>query len=197
MDIPKKDTLRIEARLRNNILWHAIYDMWPSVAAFCRESGFGQDTVGRLLNLTESPLRANKEEYREVPKRLAAYLGFSCDELYPIELYSFEQVKVALEVPTKQLTFGLGAPLLLTEPENLEDVVTANDLRGKLDHALRTLTPREEKVLRMRFGLDEDEPMTREQVAEDFDISPKRVRQIEAKALRKLRQPSRSKMFTG
>lgn len=58
---------------------------------------------------------------------------------------------------------------------------------------LGTLTPREEKVLRLRFGLEDGRPHTLEEVGKEFDVTRERIRQIEAKALRKLRHPSRSK----
>ena len=58
---------------------------------------------------------------------------------------------------------------------------------------LDTLTPREEKVLRLRFGLDDGKARTLEEVGREFNVTRERIRQIEAKALRKLRHPSRSK----
>ena len=58
---------------------------------------------------------------------------------------------------------------------------------------LHTLTPREENVLKLRFGLEDGRPRTLEEVGKAFDITRERIRQIEAKALRKLRHPSRSK----
>ncbi len=58
---------------------------------------------------------------------------------------------------------------------------------------LKTLTPREEKVLSLRFGLEDGNPKTLEEVGKEFNVTRERIRQIEAKALRKLRHPSRSK----
>ena len=58
---------------------------------------------------------------------------------------------------------------------------------------LKSLTPREEKVLRLRFGLEDRRPRTLEEVGKEFNVTRERIRQIEAKALRKLRHPSRSK----
>ena len=70
-------------------------------------------------------------------------------------------------------------------------------LREQLLHILYTLTPREEKVLRLRFGLEDGKPHTLEEVGRKFRVTRERIRQIEAKALRKLRHPSRSKRLKG
>jgi RNA polymerase primary sigma factor len=73
--------------------------------------------------------------------------------------------------------------------------VIGNNLEDQTRHVLKTLTPREEKVLRMRFGIGEKSDHTLEEVGQDFDVTRERIRQIEAKALRKLRHPSRSKQL--
>jgi len=67
------------------------------------------------------------------------------------------------------------------------------DLQRQINSSLETLTPREEKVLRKRFGIGESTDHTLEEVGQDFEVTRERIRQIEAKALRKLRHPSRSK----
>ena len=66
-------------------------------------------------------------------------------------------------------------------------------LKEQLADVLKTLTPREEKVLRLRFGLEDGRPRTLEEVGKEFNVTRERIRQIEAKALRKLRHPSRAK----
>ena len=66
-------------------------------------------------------------------------------------------------------------------------------LKEELEDVLKTLTDREAKVLRMRFGLEDGRMRTLEEVGRDFNVTRERIRQIEAKALRKLRHPSRSK----
>ncbi|NLL81563.1 MAG: RNA polymerase sigma factor RpoD [Tissierellia bacterium] len=73
------------------------------------------------------------------------------------------------------------------------DAATFTMLREQLIEVLDTLTPREQKVLRLRFGLDDGRARTLEEVGKEFDVTRERIRQIEAKALRKLRHPSRSK----
>ena len=67
------------------------------------------------------------------------------------------------------------------------------NLSDQTQYVLATLTPREEKVLRMRFGIGEKSDHTLEEVGRDFSVTRERIRQIEAKALRKLRHPSRAK----
>ncbi len=77
------------------------------------------------------------------------------------------------------------------------DAVISSNLAEQTRKVLATLTPREEKVLRMRFGIGERSDHTLEEVGQDFDVTRERIRQIEAKALRKLRHPSRAKQLRG
>ena len=86
----------------------------------------------------------------------------------------------------------------LIADEKVDDpsqATVSSNMGEKTREALKSLTAREEKVLRMRFGLDEVKDHTLEEVGQDFDVTRERIRQIEAKALRKLRHPSRSKLL--
>ena len=82
---------------------------------------------------------------------------------------------------------------------NLDDVVIheveQKNLREKIDELLTGLNDQEQKVLRMRFGLDDDDPKTLEEIGKVFGVTRERIRQIEAKAIRKLRHPSRLKQL--
>ena len=73
------------------------------------------------------------------------------------------------------------------------DAASMSLLKEQLAEVLKTLTPREEKVLKLRFGLEDGNPKTLEEVGKEFNVTRERIRQIEAKALRKLRHPTRSK----
>ena len=84
-------------------------------------------------------------------------------------------------------------PLGEMEPPAPADAVSYTLLREQLDEVLNTLTDREKNVLRLRFGLEDGRTRTLEEVGKEFNITRERIRQIEAKALRKLRHPSRSK----
>ena len=100
---------------------------------------------------------------------------------------------------------SLETPIGEEEDSHLGDFVEDNDspapseaasqtlLREQISNVLHTLTPREEQVLRLRFGIEDGRPRTLEEVGRQFRITRERIRQIEAKALRKLRHPSRSK----
>ena len=97
------------------------------------------------------------------------------------------------------------ARLTVSHSLRLEDKTAVNPQEAILDHnlaentrrVLSTLLPREEQVLKMRFGIGEKSNHTLEEVGNDFDVTRERIRQIEAKALRKLRHPSRSRMLEG
>ena len=100
---------------------------------------------------------------------------------------------------------SLETPIGEEDDSHLGDFIPDNDspapadaasyqmLKEQLNEVLRTLTPREELVLKLRFGLDDGRARTLEEVGHEFNITRERIRQIEAKALRKLRHPSRSK----
>ncbi len=127
---------------------------------------------------------------------------------------SAEEIAVKLNLPTEKVReilrvaqepVSLETPIGEEEDSHLgdfipdEDVLAPQDaasmllLKEQLAAVLKTLTPREEKVLSLRFGLVDGHPRTLEEVGKEFDVTRERIRQIEAKALRKLRHPSRSK----
>lgn len=131
---------------------------------------------------------------------------------------SFEEIAQKIDLPIKKVRHVLKIsmdPVSLETPVGKEEDTHLGDfipddhtvapadaasntlLREQLTHILYTLTPREEKVLRLRFGLLDGKPHTLEEVGRAFRVTRERIRQIEAKALRKLRHPSRSKKLRG
>ena len=114
-----------------------------------------------------------------------------------------EKVRKVLKIAKEPIS--LETPIGEEEDSNLGDFIEDKNavspseavvnlsLSEQTRKVLATLTPREEKVLRMRFGIGEKSDHTLEEVGQDFDVTRERIRQIEAKALRKLRHPSRSK----
>ena len=111
-----------------------------------------------------------------------------------IEIQKIAQDPVSLETPIgEEEDSHIGDFLEDESAVAPSDTVAFTMLKEQLISVLDTLTPREEKVLRLRYGLDDGKPRTLEEVGKEFNVTRERIRQIEAKALRKLRHPSRSK----
>ena len=110
------------------------------------------------------------------------------------EILKIAQEPVSLETPIgEEEDSHLGDFIQDDEASQPSEEASYTLLREQLEEVLSTLTPREEQVLRMRFGLVDGKPHTLEEVGKEFDVTRERIRQIESKALRKLRHPSRSK----
>lgn len=112
------------------------------------------------------------------------------------EVMKIAQEPVSLETPVgEEDDSHLGDFIPDSEAKEPAESASYNMLRQQLNEVMATLTPRECKVLRLRFGLEDGRPHTLEEVGKEFDVTRERVRQIESKALRKLRHPSRSKIL--
>ncbi len=110
------------------------------------------------------------------------------------EILKIAQEPVSLETPIgEEEDSHLGDFIQDEGASEPAEAASYNLLREQLTDVLKTLTPREEQVLRMRFGLEDGHPLTLEEVGREFKVTRERIRQIESKALRKLRHPSRSK----
>jgi hypothetical protein len=197
-------SLRVEMRLRNNVLWHAIFDKWPTVAAFCKKYGFYQTTVGGFLNLTKSPkahsgghgvesLTWSQAKWTKAATALARVFKIHPDDLFPERLYRLEKVRAAFEVEPPMLPMGHEALQIPAECGPSEDVVAGREMRDALRALVGSLSLREARVLNMRYGLDGGGEHCLHEVGAAIGVTQERVRQIEAKALRRLRHPSKSK----
>ena len=107
--------------------------------------------------------------------------------------FKIAQEPVSLETPIEEDDSHLGDFIEDQEAQSPSDHAAYELLKEQLEDVLDTLTDREENVLRLRFGLDDGRTRTLEEVGKVFGVTRERIRQIEAKALRKLRHPSRSK----
>lgn len=126
------------------------------------------------------------------PEEIAKEMGIP--ESRVIEIQKIAQDPVSLETPIgEEEDSHLGDFIEDEQSAAPTDVVAGSMLKEQLINVLDTLTPREEKVLRLRYGIDDGKPRTLEEVGKEFNVTRERIRQIEAKALRKLRHPSRSK----
>lgn len=148
------------------------------------------ETINKLVRVSRQLMQELGRE--PTPEEIAEEMGISVDKVR--DIMKIAQEPVSLETPIGE-----------EEDSHLGDFIPDDDapapaeaaaftlLKEQLMDVLDTLTPREEKVLRLRFGLDDGRARTLEEVGKEFDVTRERIRQIEAKALRKLRHPSRSK----
>ncbi len=148
------------------------------------------ETINKLIRVSRQLLQQLGRD--PIPEEIAAEMGLSEDKVR--EIMKIAQEPVSLETPIGE-----------EEDSHLGDFIPDEDapapaesaaftlLKEQLMEVLDTLTPREEKVLKLRFGLEDGRARTLEEVGKEFNVTRERIRQIEAKALRKLRHPSRSK----
>ncbi|MBP3495346.1 MAG: RNA polymerase sigma factor RpoD [Clostridia bacterium] len=126
------------------------------------------------------------------PEEIAAVIGMTPEKVRDTMKYALEPV--SLETPIgEEEDSHLGDFIPDEDSPAPSDAASYTLLKEQLNEVLHTLTPREEQVLKLRFGLMDGRTRTLEEVGKEFDITRERIRQIEAKALRKLRHPSRSK----
>ena len=148
------------------------------------------ETINRMRQATNQLVYQNGHE--PTPEELAKAMDMSVERVR--EIQRMAQEPASLESPVgEEEDSSLGD---FVADENAEAPGKAADramVAQQINLALKSLTPREEKVIRLRFGLDDGRPRTLEEVGRDFGVTRERVRQIEAKALRKLRHPSRAK----
>ena len=148
------------------------------------------ETINKLVRVNRQLLQELGREPR--PEEIAKEMGITEDKVR--EIIKIAQEPVSLETPIgEEEDSHLGDFIADDEAPAPENIASTSMLQSHLEEVLRTLTPREEKVLRLRFGLDDGKSRTLEDVGKEFNVTRERIRQIEAKALRKLRHPSRSK----
>ncbi len=148
------------------------------------------ETINKLIRISRRLLQELGREPQ--PEEIAKEMEIPVERV--IEIQKIAQDPVSLETPIGEEDDSHLSDFIEDERSTAPtDAVSYNMLKEQLIGVLDTLTPREEKVLRLRYGLDDGKPRTLEEVGKEFNVTRERIRQIEAKALRKLRHPSRSK----
>ncbi len=148
------------------------------------------ETINKLVRTQRQLIQELKREPH--PEEVAERMGIGVEKVQIIQKVA--QEPISLESPVgEEEDSSLGD--FIPDPDTLTpmEFTSKEMLKRELDQVLETLTDREEKVLRMRFGLLDGRSRTLEEVGREFGVTRERIRQIEAKALRKLRHPSRSK----
>lgn len=148
------------------------------------------ETINKLIRVSRQLLQELGRE--PTPEEIANEMNMEEDKVR--EIIKIAQEPVSLETPIgEEEDSHLGDFIPDDDAQAPAEAATFTLLKEQLIEVLDTLTPREQKVLRLRFGLDDGRARTLEEVGKEFDVTRERIRQIEAKALRKLRHPSRSK----
>lgn len=148
------------------------------------------ETINKVKKVQSQFLHQNGHE--PTPDEIADELDLPVDKVR--EIMRVAQEPVSLETPIgEEEDSHLGDFIPDDGAPAPADAASHTMLREQLSDVLSTLTPREEKVLRLRFGLEDGRSRTLEEVGKEFNVTRERIRQIEAKALRKLRHPSRSR----
>lgn len=148
------------------------------------------ETINKQIRVSRVLLQEFGRE--PTPEEIAIKMGIPVERVR--EIQKIAQDPVSLETPIgEEDDSHLGDFIEDDNAKAPSDVAAFTMLKEQLIGVLDTLTPREEKVLRLRYGIDDGRPRTLEEVGKEFNVTRERIRQIEAKALRKLRHPSRSK----
>ena len=150
------------------------------------------ETINRLAKVEKTLT----QEYGRQPQveEIAAEMGMPLERVR--EIMKVAQDPVSLESPVgEEEDSHLGDFIADDDVPSPSDVAAQAMLKGELNEVLKTLSDREARVLRLRFGLDDGRTRTLEEVGKEFNVTRERIRQIEAKALRKLRHPSRIKLL--
>ena len=150
------------------------------------------ETINRLSKVEKTLT----QEYGRQPQveEIAAEMGMPLERVR--EIMKVAQDPVSLESPVgEEEDSHLGDFIADDDVPSPSDVAAQTMLKGELNEVLKTLSDREARVLRLRFGLDDGRTRTLEEVGKEFNVTRERIRQIEAKALRKLRHPSRIKLL--
>lgn len=148
------------------------------------------ETINKLIRVTRQLLQELGRD--PTPEEISREMGMSVEKVR--EIQKIAQEPVSLETPIgEEDDSHLGDFIPDDDAPAPAEAASFSLLKEQLIDVLSTLTPREEKVLRLRFGLDDGRARTLEEVGKEFQVTRERIRQIEAKALRKLRHPSRSK----
>ncbi len=148
------------------------------------------ETINKVMRISRQLLQELGHD--PTPEEIAEDMGMPVEKVR--EILKIAQEPVSLETPIgEEEDSHLGDFIPDEDASEPAEAASFTLLKEQLSEVLGTLTPREEKVLRLRFGIEDGRTRTLEEVGKEFNVTRERIRQIEAKALRKLRHPSRSK----
>ena len=179
------------------------YATWWIRQAITRAIADQARTIRIPVHMVETINRFNRAQRRlmqelgrePTPEEVARAMDI--DPARAREIIKVSQEPTSLETPVGDEEDSHLGDFIKDQGLQPDEQATRELLKGQLEEVLDTLTPREKRVLQLRFGLDDGKPRTLEEVGREFGVTRERIRQIEAKAIRKLRHPTRSKKLRG
>jgi len=176
------------------------YATWWIRQAITRAIADQSRTIRVPVHMVETLNKINKikrtfvQEHGREPTHAELAKKLNLDEKKIKNIIKISKEPISLETPVGDSEDAFIKDFIENEKEQSpSETVASNDLKERVREVLKSLTPREEKVLKMRFGIDVASEHTLEEVGRDFSVTRERIRQIEVKAIKKLRHPSRSK----
>jgi len=176
------------------------YATWWIRQAITRAIADQSRTIRVPVHMVETLNKINKikrtflQEHGREPTHAELAKELNLDEKKIKNIIKISKEPISLETPVGDSEDAFIKDFIENENDfSPSDTVASNDLKERVREVLKSLTPREEKVLKMRFGIDVASEHTLEEVGKDFSVTRERIRQIEVKAIKKLRHPSRSK----
>ena len=178
------------------------YATWWIKQAISRAIADQSKTIRIPVHMTENINKIKKIErqltitlgHEPNDKEIAEFMGITYKEVEDIRAYNTDTISLDVQINDDDGA-TLGSLIEDTKFKNPLDICSEASDKDTLNLVLDTLSDRENQILKMRFGVDRDRPMTLEEVGQEFNLTRERIRQIEAKALRKLRHPSRANLL--
>ena len=178
------------------------YATWWIKQASSRAIADQSKTIRIPVHMTENINKIKKIErqltitlgHEPNDKEIAEFMGITYKEVEDIRAYNTDTISLDVQINDDEGA-TLGSLIEDTKFKNPLDICSEVSDKDTLNLVLDTLSDRENQILKMRFGVDRDRPMTLEEVGQEFNLTRERIRQIEAKALRKLRHPSRANVL--
>ena len=179
------------------------YATWWIKQAISRAIADQSKMIRLPVHMTENINKMKKIERQLVitlghepsDEEIADFMGMSNKEVEDIRAYNTDTISLDVQVNDNDDGATLGSLIEDTKFKNPLDICSEESDKNTLNLVLDTLSDRENQILKMRFGVGRDKPMTLEEVGQEFNLTKERIRQIEAKALRKLRHPSRANIL--
>lgn len=182
--------LRLIIQIRNNHLYKFRTERGWTQRDMANAAGVRESEYGEIERLIKYPTKRD-DAWSEAALRLSSLVGIIPEVLFPEAFSHIEKTKIEREVSAEQVVAAIteGQKLLA----NPIELIAEKEKNIALEEALETLTERERLVLRLRFGLETGHEVFLKDIGSTLGICAERVREIEAKALRKLRHPSRAR----